>query len=207
MNRLGVRIILAILVGVLLGYAVAAGPALYQQWQGSRALLNAMATEPAYAVVADVESYNPRVTVLNVLASDDGKYATIWILHDTAGITEDEWGAYLIDTLAHLYGAVRDAYPGCSAYAIIVAVPMRVSTIDGIKTQIRGGAAYILDSVGISRFLSNPTGDALDALLRVGQFIFEVIYYNNVTLTEILPREPGFIWPWSNGDSGCNTCQ
>ena len=205
MDKLWVRIVLAIFVGMLLGYSVAVGPGLYQQWQGHRALLEGMATEPAYQVIDAVEGYNPRVTVLNALASNDGRFVTVWILHDTSGLAEEGYLEYLIDTLAHLYQAMVDAYPGRDAYAIIIAIPENVNTIEGVKVQIRGGLAYILDRIGVSRFLVEPTGDTLDILIASGQFIFEVVYQRGLFLAEILPREPGFIWPW-DGEAGCNTC-
>lgn len=206
MNKGRIALIVCIAVVVFLaGTLVQPGIELVEQYRGNQALLRRMATEPAYQVIDAVESYNPRVTVLNVIRSEEkrGGFVTAWVLHDTMGISEEEWQPYLLDTLAHLFQTLRDNYPGRRYYAIVVAVVEMVPTVEGPKAQARGGFLYILDANGISRFLNAPTSDTIDNLITQGQFIFEVVYYNNVVLDEILPREPGYIWPW-NGD--CEPC-
>ena len=195
-----VRIVLAIMVGMILGYSVAAGPGLYQQILDNRALLDAMATEPAYAVIEQVESNNSRVTVLNVLASSDSAYATVWILHDDMGLAEEGYLEYLIATLADIYQALVDNYPSRRIYAIIVGVVEAAPTIEGSKTQIRGALVYALDAYGVAEFLAAPTGATLDALIPQGRFTFDLIYPQGIFLSEVLPREPGYIWPWPSDD-------
>jgi len=202
MNKLGVRVVLAILVGTILGYSIAVGPGLYQQWKDHRALLDAMATNPAYKVIDIVESYNPRITVLNVIEDDESGAVIMWLIHDESGITQEEWIPYLVDTLAHLFESLMDIYPNHSAYALVFGQASDINTIEGVKTGIVSRGVYIMPSQSISMFLSEPTIESLDFLYSRGLFLFE---RPSLTLADVLPREPGFIWPWS-GDDDCNTC-
>jgi len=207
MNNPIVRIVLAILVGALLGYSIAVSPGLYQQWQDHRMLLEDMATNPAYRAIEEAESYNPRITVLNVIEIEakSGSMVTMWALHDTAGIEEDEWQAYLVDTLAQLWQTLADNYPNKTSYAIVFAQLLTVPTIEGNKPQINGISVFLINKYALPKLIAEPTSETLDRLYVRGEFVFEWIARQSAILVDILPREPGYIWIWDDGVN-CNSC-
>ena len=204
MKGIVVRIILAIFVGTLIGYSIAIGPALYQQILDNRALLDAMATNPAYKVIEAIESHNPRVTVLTVTVVEERNNVAIWVLQDTVGLSEEEYPRYLVDTLANMWQALVDFYPRRANYIIVIGRVVQVSTVEGAKVQIRGISFFAMDSKTVQLFLDEPTEDSLDVLYAQGKLIFE-LFYRPVTLEDILPRESGYIPPWGSGVD-CNTC-
>jgi len=207
MNNPIVRIVLAVLIGALLGYSIAVGPTLYQQILDNRALLEDMATNPAYRVIEEVEGYNPRITVLQVIKieSRQGSIVTMWVLQDAAGIEDNEWEAYLVDTLAHLWQTLADNYPTRSNYAVVFAQLLSVPTVEGNKPQIKGISVYLVEKHALPKLTREPTKETLDRLFVQGEFIYQWIAQKSAILIDILPREPGYIWIWDNGVD-CNSC-
>jgi len=183
-----IAVVASILLGLSILPAIDKGNELWQQHLYRRELV----TNPAYRVNADVESYNSRVTVLNVTEEDDGP-VVMWLIHNELGITQEEWIPYLVDTLAHLFEALLDVYPNRPAYVLAFAQAIDVNTIEGVKTGIVSRGIYVMPSHAVSMFLSEPTIESLDFLYGQGLLMFRRV---SVSLADVLPREPRFIWPW-----------
>lgn len=205
MNSPYVRIVLAILVGALVGYSAAVAPDYYQQWQDNRALLADMATNPVYQMIAEIEAANPNIVVLK--SADTGKGQSIlWIFHKQANVPEGEEEAYFLDLLSLLFGTLYEYMPGQQYYTLAFTTYRSVATTEGTKTQVIVISDYTITATGLETYFEEPTIDTLNVLVSHRLLQVQYLGFYGITVADILPREPGYIWPWDM-DSGCDTCQ
>lgn len=200
------RIVLAVLIGLLVGYSFSVAPGVYQQIMDRRAILQEMATNPLYQVIADIEAANPNLTVLNIFNVEQRRYDVLelWAIHAPVDIPPEESAAYFAETMNILYQNLLDYKSAKHEYIIVFATYRSVQTVEGPKHQVVALFSYRMSADAIRSFLANPTPEQLDGMVERGTFRFAYHGYQPIALSEILPREPGFIWPWPDECETCN---
>lgn len=209
MNKPWVKIVIALMLGALIGSVAVMAPAWIEIGKHNHAVLNDMLVNPAYVAVDYIETQEPGIVVLNVFSPHERKsgYSIIWVYVAPEAGGKDR----LVPILRVCLEGIREAWPTAKGYSVVFAQPEKITTIDGVHTRIRMIASYAFTGGAVRRFLEDPTIETLDKLFNRGTFVFTPAYWT-VALREVLPRLTGYVWPWQIVKTAvtpvpCETCE
>lgn len=169
-----------------------------------------MNTNPAYQVIDDVEALGNEFRILTV--EDYATYVVAWVYIDDDAIaagsrqyaTDKEKAAYLdYATYGRLWVtivALSKHYPNAQIYYVAIGAPGEADTLSGAQPTM---ATYYIFYTGkeVVQAVAEVecTSCMVIGLLQQGYIKTQSDPFGRVLVyltSGILPREPGFVWPW-----------